>query len=107
VTLLAWKCGSHLHRPQKLDIHLHTTGFEHEAAKMARVNKGLRARSSLPSGKGQCSYGCAESQGSLQLFTGGTSYWERVQHTSITISIIVQHHPHNHIDGRDHYHIEE
>jgi hypothetical protein len=41
VTLLAWECGSHLYGPQKLDVHIHTTGLEHETAKMARVDQEL------------------------------------------------------------------
>jgi hypothetical protein len=40
-TLLAWDCDTHLHRPQKLEVQLHSTGLEREAAKMARVNHGL------------------------------------------------------------------
>jgi hypothetical protein len=40
-TLLAWECGSHLYRSQKLEVHLDSTGLEHEAMKMARVNQGL------------------------------------------------------------------
>jgi hypothetical protein len=34
VTLSAWKCGSHLYEPQKLEVHLYSTGFEHEVAKV-------------------------------------------------------------------------
>jgi hypothetical protein len=41
VTLLAWKCGSHLYRPQKFEVHFHSTELEHETAKMAQVNQGL------------------------------------------------------------------
>jgi hypothetical protein len=41
VTLLAWECGSHLHGPQELEVYVQSTGLEHEAAKMARVDQGL------------------------------------------------------------------
>jgi hypothetical protein len=34
-TLHAWECGSHLHGPQKLEVQLHTIGFERETMKMA------------------------------------------------------------------------
>jgi hypothetical protein len=77
VTLLAWECGSHLYGPQKLELHLHTTGPKHEIVKMARVNQGLQAESAVSSEKGKCSCGHIESQCSLQLFVGGASYWRR------------------------------
>jgi hypothetical protein len=51
VTLLAWECGSHLHGPQKLKVHLHTIGLEYETTKMARVDQRLWARSALSSKK--------------------------------------------------------
>jgi hypothetical protein len=38
-TLFTWECGSHLHGPQKLEVHLHATKPEHEAVKMARVDQ--------------------------------------------------------------------
>jgi hypothetical protein len=41
VTLFAWKCGSHLHGPQELEVHLHATRDEHEAAEMALFDQGL------------------------------------------------------------------
>jgi hypothetical protein len=41
VSLLARKYDSHLHRPQKLEVHLHAIGLEYETAKMTRVNQGL------------------------------------------------------------------
>jgi hypothetical protein len=41
VTLYTWECGSYLYRPQKLEVHLYPTRFEHEVAKMARVDQGL------------------------------------------------------------------
>jgi hypothetical protein len=41
VALFAWECGSHLHGPQELEAHIHATGPEHEAAKMAQVDQGL------------------------------------------------------------------
>jgi hypothetical protein len=40
-TLFAWKYGSHLYIPQELEVYLHPTGPEYEAAKMARVDEGL------------------------------------------------------------------
>jgi hypothetical protein len=52
VTLSIWECGSHLYGPKKLEVHLHTTGPEHETVKMARVNQGLRVGSVLSSGEG-------------------------------------------------------
>jgi hypothetical protein len=55
VTLLAWECGSHFHGTQKLEVHFHTIGFEHEATKMARVDQGLQVGSALPLRKGKCS----------------------------------------------------
>jgi hypothetical protein len=42
VSLSAWECGSYLYRPQKLEVHLYPTGFEHEAVKVARIDQGLR-----------------------------------------------------------------
>jgi hypothetical protein len=44
------ECRSYLHGPQKFEVHLYPTGFEHEATKVARVNQGLQAGSSLSSG---------------------------------------------------------
>jgi hypothetical protein len=41
VKLSAWECGSHLYGPQKLKEHLYPTGFEHEVAKVARIDQGL------------------------------------------------------------------
>jgi hypothetical protein len=32
-TLSAWECGSYLYRPQKLEVHLYPTRFEHVAVK--------------------------------------------------------------------------
>jgi hypothetical protein len=55
VTLLVWECGTHLLGPQKLEVHLNSTGLEHEATKMARVNQGLRVGSALSSEKSNCS----------------------------------------------------
>jgi hypothetical protein len=49
-TLLAWECGSHLYRPQKLKVHFHTIRLEHETAKMDRVNQGLLVGSALSCG---------------------------------------------------------
>jgi hypothetical protein len=40
-TLSPWKCGSHLYRSQKLEVCIHSTGSEYEAAKMTRVDQGL------------------------------------------------------------------
>jgi hypothetical protein len=60
-SLSTWECDSYLYRPQKLEVHLHPTGLEHEAVKMARVDQGLRAGSSLPPGKGKRHYGRVES----------------------------------------------
>jgi hypothetical protein len=40
-TLLAWKYGSYLYGPQKFEVHLHSTGLEHETTKIIRVNQGL------------------------------------------------------------------
>jgi hypothetical protein len=59
-TLLACECGTHLHGPQKLEVHLHSTELEHETAKMSQVNQGLWVGSALSSGKSKCSCGCAE-----------------------------------------------
>jgi hypothetical protein len=52
-TLSTWECVSYLYGPQKLEVHLYPTRFEHEAAKMARVDQGLQAGSSLSPGKGK------------------------------------------------------
>jgi hypothetical protein len=35
VTVSTWECGSHLYGPQKHEVHLYPTGFEHETAKVA------------------------------------------------------------------------
>jgi hypothetical protein len=107
ITLLAWECSSYLYGPQKLEVHHHSTGPEHETTKMAWVDQGLQARSVLSSEKGKCSCRCAELQGSLQLFVSCTSYQRRVQHLSIAWLIIVQHHPHTHTEGWDHIYTEE
>jgi hypothetical protein len=37
-SLSTWECGSYLYGPQKLEVHLNPTIFEHEAVKMARVD---------------------------------------------------------------------
>jgi hypothetical protein len=37
----ACEYGSHLYGSQKLKVHLYPTGFEHEAAKVARVDQEL------------------------------------------------------------------
>jgi hypothetical protein len=34
-----WECSSYLYGPQKLEVYLYLTRFEHEAAKMARVDQ--------------------------------------------------------------------
>jgi hypothetical protein len=39
--LFAWECGSHLYWPQKLEVHVHATGPEHQVAKMAQVDQIL------------------------------------------------------------------
>jgi hypothetical protein len=78
VTLLSWESGSHLYEPQKLEVYHHTIKLEHETVKMARVDQGLQAGSALLAGKGKCSCGHTESQGSLQLFAKCTSYGRRV-----------------------------
>jgi hypothetical protein len=59
--LSTWECGSYPYGPQKLEVHLYPTGFEHESAKMARVHQRLRAGSSLTPGKGKRHCGCVES----------------------------------------------
>jgi hypothetical protein len=41
VSLSTRECGSYLYGPQKLEVHLHSTGPEHEVAKVARVDQGL------------------------------------------------------------------
>jgi hypothetical protein len=61
MTLFAWGCDSHLHRPQKLKVYLHSTRPEHEIAKMARADQGLQDRSALSSEKAKYSCGRAES----------------------------------------------
>jgi hypothetical protein len=40
-TLLPWESGSHLYGPQKLKIHLHSNGLEHEIVMMDGVNQGV------------------------------------------------------------------
>jgi hypothetical protein len=70
--LSAWVCASDLYGPQKLEVHLYPTGFEHETVKVARVDQTLWARSALSPGLGKCRCGCAESQGLLQLLVGCT-----------------------------------
>jgi hypothetical protein len=84
VTLSACECGSHLYKPQNLDVYLYATGFEYEAAKMAWVNQGLWARSALPPGQGKCHCRWDESQAPLQLLASYTPYWRRIQHPSVT-----------------------
>jgi hypothetical protein len=39
--LSAWECGSHLYGPQKLEVYLYPTGFEHETTKVAQVDQIL------------------------------------------------------------------
>jgi hypothetical protein len=106
-TLFAWECGSHLHGPQELEVYLHTTRPEHEAVRMAQVDQRLRAGTALSSGQGQCSCGRTESQGSLQLFTGCSSYWRRVQNLSATWFIAAQHRTHTPMKGRGCCHTKE
>jgi hypothetical protein len=50
VALSAWKCGSHLYRPQKFEVYLYPIRSEHEAKKMARANQRLRIGSALSLG---------------------------------------------------------
>jgi hypothetical protein len=102
-TLFAWECGSHLYGPQELEVHLHTIRPEHEAAKMTQVDQGLWARGSLSSEQGECSCGCTESQGLLQLFASCLSYRKRVQHPSTTRFVAIEHHTHTPVEGRDHW----
>jgi hypothetical protein len=40
-TSYAWECGSHLYIPQKLEVYLYPTRFEHEVKKMTRVDQRL------------------------------------------------------------------
>jgi hypothetical protein len=40
-SLSTWECGSYLYGSQKLEVHLYPTRFEHEAAKMTRVNQRI------------------------------------------------------------------
>jgi hypothetical protein len=60
-SLSTWECGSYLYGPQKLEVHLHLTEPEHEAAKVARVDQRVRARSSLSPGEGKFRCGRIES----------------------------------------------
>jgi hypothetical protein len=53
-SLSTWECGSYLYRPQKLEVHLYPTRFEHEVEKMARVDQRLRTGSALSLEKGKC-----------------------------------------------------
>jgi hypothetical protein len=39
--LSTWECDSYLYGPQKFEVHLYPTRFEHEAAKIARVDQRL------------------------------------------------------------------
>jgi hypothetical protein len=61
VTLSTWECGSYLYGPQNLEVHLYPTRFELEATKMAQVDQGLWAGSSLSPEKGKCHCRRAES----------------------------------------------
>jgi hypothetical protein len=83
-TLSTWKCDSYLYELQKLKVYLYPTRFEHEAAKVTRVDQGLRARSSLSPREGKHYCGRIESQGSLQLLVGCMIDWRRVQHPCVT-----------------------
>jgi hypothetical protein len=78
VSVSTWKCGSYLYGPQKLELHLHSTGPEHEIANVAQVDQRLWPGSSLSPGKGKCRCGCIELQGSLQLFIGYMLDWRTV-----------------------------
>jgi hypothetical protein len=40
-TLSTWECGSYIYGPQKLEVHLYPTRFEHETVKVARVDQRL------------------------------------------------------------------
>jgi hypothetical protein len=40
-TLSAWECGSYLYGPQRLEVHLYPTGFEHETVKEDQVDQIL------------------------------------------------------------------
>jgi hypothetical protein len=102
VTLSDWECGSYLYWLQKLEVYLYPTRSEHEAKEMTWVDQRLWARSALSFGQGKCCCRRTESQGSLQLLASCTSYGRRVQHLSVAKFIIVQHHPHTHLEGWDH-----
>jgi hypothetical protein len=49
VTLFAWESSSHLYELQKFEVHLYSTGLEHETKKMDRVDQWLWARIALSS----------------------------------------------------------
>jgi hypothetical protein len=83
-TLSTWECGSYLYGPQKLEVYLYPTGFEHATMKVARIDKGLQAGCSLSPSEGKCHCGRIESQGSLQLLAGCATNWRRVQYLSVT-----------------------
>jgi hypothetical protein len=102
VTLSVGKCGSHLYRPQEHEVYLYPTGFEHEAKKMDQVDQRSWGRSALPPEQGKCGCRCTDSLGSLQLLVSCASYWGRVQHLHVTRFVIVQHHPHTHLEEWDH-----
>jgi hypothetical protein len=59
--LSTWEYDSYLYGPQKLDVHLYPTGFEYEAVKVAQIDQGLQAGSSLPPEKGKYRCGRVES----------------------------------------------
>jgi hypothetical protein len=40
-SLSTWECGSYIYGPQKLEVQLHPTELEHEAARMAQLDQGL------------------------------------------------------------------
>jgi hypothetical protein len=107
VTLPAWESGLHLYEPQKLEVYFYSTGFEHEAMKMAWIYQRLQARSALPLGQGKCRCRRAESQGSLQLLASCMPYGRGIQHKSVTWPVAIQHHPHTHIEGWNHCFAEE
>jgi hypothetical protein len=57
-TLHIGECGSHLYRPQELEIYLYPAGSKYEANNMAQVDQRLRTRSELSPGHGECGWPC-------------------------------------------------
>jgi hypothetical protein len=100
VTLSAWQCGSHLHGPKSLKYIFTQLDLNTRKRRWLKLIKDYELEVNYHPGKANViADALSKSQGSPQLFASCMPYWRRVHHPSVTRPIVVQHHPHTHIEG--------